>query len=382
MDNLALKPAPEPVKPDNGAGEVTYQCPFCDDHSGHMHVNVRKGIYHCYKCGKGGTTLSMRRATGINWPIDEMSRLYSSSTGATIRELLGAMFRTTNPFTAANGAYRTTDSIDYVRSSINENARPFTIPQGVAIDAGLTSLYMSGVNTTFQALRVPQPLAFLDPDGKPFYNICGNVPYKAATYLERRRVEPKEVYEWGLHVAIDTELTNTVGRIIVPSWCPVTGYMRSFMARTPEKGVNPRYTSPKTKSLWPQTILSPLARDMAGLGVLNYCVLVEGPFDAIAVARTGLPVAALCGKHLSMEALAEFKDWGLTSAIIMLDTGETAAELTLASLLHSNGIGVKMARMKGNKDPGDSKRDEILATLQAASQPEMLDVLSTIFKMR
>lgn len=370
MDYGVLRNPPEPISGPSATGESVYLCPFpeCDDRSGHMHINGQKGVYFCYKCSRGGTIVSLRRATGINWPLDVAARLYASGVGATIRDILSAAYKT------VTGQQATQEGVDYVGLSSMVAPLPMTIPVNVARMAGIINDHL----VTTVADRLVCGITHNDVGGNAVYWFpkSGWAPEIVRYLIEERGVSAGEARDWGLHITLDKNQYS--GRVIVPSWCPITGYMRSFMARAIKPGIQPRYNSPEVKSLWPQTILSPLARDMASLNMLQYCVLVEGPFDAIALARTGYPVAALCGKHLSQQAVDEFKGWGLESAIVMLDAGETTTELSLASMLVSNSISVKMARMTGKKDPGASTVEENLAALKAATEPSMQDVLTAI----
>lgn len=38
--------------------EYVIDCPFCGDSGHHMYINISKGIFHCFKCEKKGTTFS------------------------------------------------------------------------------------------------------------------------------------------------------------------------------------------------------------------------------------------------------------------------------------------------------------------------------------
>jgi DNA primase len=38
----------------HGLGKWTGRCPFCHDEEKSFHINLRKGLYHCWRCGAGG----------------------------------------------------------------------------------------------------------------------------------------------------------------------------------------------------------------------------------------------------------------------------------------------------------------------------------------
>lgn len=54
------EPVDEPKKGKNGGLEYRYNCPFCIDNrgdpdtKGHLFVNDKTGVYHCYRCGAKG----------------------------------------------------------------------------------------------------------------------------------------------------------------------------------------------------------------------------------------------------------------------------------------------------------------------------------------
>lgn len=38
----------------NKPDEIRFNCPFCDDTDYHLYINIRKGVYHCFKCSNSG----------------------------------------------------------------------------------------------------------------------------------------------------------------------------------------------------------------------------------------------------------------------------------------------------------------------------------------
>lgn len=44
--------------------EVRYNCPECDDEKGKLWANFKKGQWHCFHCGRGGTILNRDVVTG------------------------------------------------------------------------------------------------------------------------------------------------------------------------------------------------------------------------------------------------------------------------------------------------------------------------------
>jgi len=52
IDILAL--VDRPKRPAGPSSEEIYDCPLCDDSGGHLRINRRKNLWHCFKCGDGG----------------------------------------------------------------------------------------------------------------------------------------------------------------------------------------------------------------------------------------------------------------------------------------------------------------------------------------
>ncbi len=47
--------------------EHRFICPKCDDQSGHLDVNLIKGVFHCILCGYGGRVKTLLRGTGVKY---------------------------------------------------------------------------------------------------------------------------------------------------------------------------------------------------------------------------------------------------------------------------------------------------------------------------
>uniref|UniRef100_A0A6H2A306 Putative primase n=1 Tax=viral metagenome TaxID=1070528 RepID=A0A6H2A306_9ZZZZ len=52
-DRITLSGLGEPVRK-QGSHQLFYNCPFHEDDKGHMGVDTKRGIYHCFKCGAKG----------------------------------------------------------------------------------------------------------------------------------------------------------------------------------------------------------------------------------------------------------------------------------------------------------------------------------------
>ncbi|MCK9596751.1 toprim domain-containing protein [Candidatus Pacearchaeota archaeon] len=47
-------------------GEFLTYCPYCPDKKGHLTINLKKKLYHCYRCGRGGKLEELLNEQGIN----------------------------------------------------------------------------------------------------------------------------------------------------------------------------------------------------------------------------------------------------------------------------------------------------------------------------
>jgi Toprim domain len=170
-------------------------------------------------------------------------------------------------------------------------------------------------------------------------------PTPARAYLERRRLGQREVARWGLGYAVDGYLAGRV-------WIPVRDRacrMQSWTARA-FGGGEPKYDSSTTPAphvlfgehLWPTSYP-------------DVVVLVEGPFDAMAVeaACPNTAVAALRGSasgaaldpgHAAL--LARFRE------VVVATDPDAAGDRAAA---HASGIGrwtsVRRAKLEKGVDP-------------------------------
>lgn len=100
--------------------QLYFNCPYCDDSKGHLGVNTKKGIYHCFKCNASG------RITDIEVTTDKFE--------TRIKEFLGRL-----------GSSK-------IDAQTNENiVTPVTLPTGaiyVSSDSGLPYEYLKSRHIT------------------------------------------------------------------------------------------------------------------------------------------------------------------------------------------------------------------------------------------
>jgi hypothetical protein len=177
-------------------------------------------------------------------------------------------------------------------------------------------------------------------------------PTLAIRYLHPRRIDAPLVKRWGLGFAVKG---NLAGRV----WLPVVdayGRRCSWQARS-YIGDELRYMTPDRVRV--NTLFG--AVHWPDVEDREVVVVVEGPFDAIAVDRaTRLPVGALIGSQpnaMQMASLASFK-----TVVVLTDSdkaGDHAAEALTGMARWSNVVRV---RLPAPHDPGDAP-DELLRAI-------------------
>jgi hypothetical protein len=80
--------------------EVVCICPFClssprtsrtPDRTGHLYINTREGVYHCFRCGAGGVVSNLPKNLIVEKEFQEglPSLIHQSAPGTLIHELTG-----------------------------------------------------------------------------------------------------------------------------------------------------------------------------------------------------------------------------------------------------------------------------------------------------
>jgi DNA primase len=359
-----VKPAPAPVRTNPSNGDLVYLCPLCEDRKGHMQLSVRRGIWHCYRCGRGGSVKALRRETGVEWPLDEAAQARTTrDTGSLEAILEAALGRETAR--AATGA-RVSAGVDYSRLTWAEAARVgglgsaallLTPTEGVA-----RAHEVGGLPGTFRAALLR----------------------RAAAYLSRRGVGEEETAAWGIVVACDPEAgrlrPSRLGRVTWPVYDPQGDGVASWSSRAVADDARPRYAGPASPPQYRGPLLGPLARLALRVGDLGRLVLVEGPVDAMAVERAGISAGACQGKRLGREGAALLAGLGVREVVVMLDApgadpDTPRAALTLAGDLVAAGVRALIAEPPlGCKDPGEATPGE-LATAVVLAKPVSFDAL-------
>ncbi|MGB9867934.1 MAG: DUF3854 domain-containing protein [Bacillota bacterium] len=69
-------------------GELRVDCPFCGDRAKHLYVNPEKGLYHCFRCGRGGRVDGGRAAPPAVRAVSGSSSAPVEQVAAAYEELL------------------------------------------------------------------------------------------------------------------------------------------------------------------------------------------------------------------------------------------------------------------------------------------------------
>ena len=335
------QPAPEPRRRNDATGELSYNCPLCDDTGGHMQLNPEKGVFYCYRCCEGGGIAHLSRVTNVDWP-SQVEHIVEMSV---VAQIFGRPELVDKPLVEV--AY------DYGKGGphIFGEEAAFVGGVGYVKDLLLTYGHYSGTIPILTDVR---------------------------QYLDSRGVTESERRSWGLFAVTSTAADAARrGTVLVPGWDPRTGCLLGWQTRVVypcglplsagDVGAafslwfgpsGPKYLGPKVKAkdfyfIYSPSVVVPQTR----------IVLVEGPFDAIAVERAGFPCAAMMGKRVSPAGLDQLKSIGVRELIVLLDSVDkdgrvVKSTLTLTALASSVGFDVKIATLD-HGDPGVAGIGEI-----------------------
>jgi hypothetical protein len=349
---------PELVRHAPRSGELVYRCPLCgpDDQSGHLYLNPDSGVWHCYRCGQGGNVSWLRHKTGIDFPLNEGPN--ARTTDAVADMLSGvvdagvlALLRGTE-----QAAPQKFDGEDYAKISPDAHGW-FSRKAGDLFGLGEP-------NYSFKLGNTPDSWWECDLDAAQGFEWPLAQVFDAVRYMRHRGYDKATAAAWRIFVPTDPRIAQEAktryGRLVIPAIHPRAGCVTSFMARALTSKQWPKYIGPYTRSAYPSLIFSPGALVKASIKVLREVVLVEGPFDALAVARAGYDVAALSGKALTQEGAQMLKDSGVELVVVMLDSDSATAWHGISRRLFNMGIDTMITWIPPRtKDPGDMEDAEI-----------------------
>ncbi len=174
-------------------------------------------------------------------------------------------------------------------------------------------------------------------------------------YLAERNVEPWLAAEYMLGFCTSGRYAK---RIILPL---VTDRKVDFAARHVEPNHPVRYLNGPSAGSMVYGWLQARNRLLDRRG--DYLVIVEGPFDALAFARLGVPVVALVGKSLSRTKMTLIKALPAASWVVCLDATERDTTINYAI---KSGLSAYVALLDGVKDPGEATDEQLKRVLAGA----------------
>lgn len=159
-------------------------------------------------------------------------------------------------------------------------------------------------------------------------------------YLTARGITKPVAYELNLGVCRKGDFAH---RIIIPIECPLG---RDFQARAILDGMEPRYLSGPTSGQ--------LLFGWSTVEESDTAVLVEGPFDAIAVLQAGFPCVAMMGKELR-DGQFQMLSGRRRSYTILLDPISKDREAVRSACVAADRLGGLVANnLDAPCDPGDT----------------------------
>lgn len=347
-----MKPAPPHVDVASD-GELIFVCPLCEDRSGHMRLDPDKGVWYCYRHGEGGSIASLRKRTGIEWPLNKDASKYRRSDRERAKTELNKAFELAgvpSPFDKKTKL----PPVDYERLTNT----PYVISDAASRKGGLgaSALLLSVYELGRAWYEAPEETPLPPPPWGP--------AVRAAWYARSRGLSFDEAEALSLRVAGDPtaigKKLSYFGRLVFPFFNPENGRLRSFQARDVFGYAKQKYLGPKAPPAGTIIFYAPKAYTAAACRLLRRPVLVEGVLDAVAVNRAGFPAVAVCGKRLSPEQFTELEAFGMREAFVMFDSepeAQTKARAVCGGLL-SKGIAAYHVPLDEG-DPGACSPEQI-----------------------
>jgi hypothetical protein len=265
----------EPTDEEHEDGELKYPCVWCDDDGEHLGINVLKGVYHCFRCHRGGSLQTLAADLG--------SPEASGTPSAARRVPHGRL-----------GLYRDRQHREALRASEAKPIQSYTGPDG----------HYSAI-PGYRSLPVAE---------RDWPAMAG----RACDYI-KDRLGPSGFPLWvaaGLSDQFDGKVSLS-GRLILPLFHPTSGELLTYQARDVVGGSLKDYNGPRAKGWTPMAhavYCRPRARD--GLTM----VIVEGIWDSLVKwPRSCLPVA-ICGSELSEGKLQLLYGTKPRAVVVCLDS--------------------------------------------------------------
>lgn len=275
-----------------GRDQVKVLCPFHEEQTPSLSINVPEGKFQCFGCGAKGNTLEfvVRMENGDPDDKDDLHR------GA--EAAIAIMGKPVAAFTKRGAAANAQNSpVEAPKAEKRPKSRPE--PQTArSVDSGASGAVSSLLSNPVLTLNLP-----LNPD-HPF--------------LAGRGITPAIAREFGIGYCDQGIMQGRIAFPIHNERGELVAYSGRYADEEVPKGVE-RYRLPKKfhKSL----VVYNLHRAKE-LGK-RHLVLVEGFWSVIRLHRAGIPVAALLGWSCSPHQAELIRDAGFKFVTLLLDGDET-----------------------------------------------------------
>ncbi|UOM33086.1 DNA primase [Acuticoccus sp. I52.16.1] len=318
-----------------GRGDFWACCPFHQERSPSFHVDDRKGFYHCFGCHESGDHITFMTSHGGLDFLDAVKQL-AEEAGVPLPERDREEPRQMRERRVQRGALEAAAALyqSTLWSSTGHEARRYAVGRGFseetlkAFDFGLAPSVQGAV------------IRALGADG----------------------VSETEMERTGLAVRRDGRLRDRfVGRLMVPIH-DKSGKIVGFGGRSLD-GREPKYlNSPQTPLFDKSKLLFNAHRARGPAHRANRLFIVEGYFDAIALAQAGIgEVVASCGTALTEDQIA--LAWSMADEPILTFDGDKAGRMAAQRVIDrvlpllQGGRSVQFLHLPEGQDPDDLIQD-------------------------
>jgi len=316
-------------------------CPFHDDKSPSFCVTEDKQLYHCFGCGEGGDVISFLTKIN-NQSFSEAVEDLAARRGITL-EFEGK--ETKEDYQAK------TQLIDKLRE-IMEVARSYYAAQLLDKESGeLARDYLINRKLTPDAIAHFQ-LGYAPREWTSLYD-----------FLVHERCYDAEVgLKAGLFIKKnDQYLDRFRGRLMFPIFDHLNRVI-AFSGRALNLTDQPKYLhSPETKLFNKSQVLYGLNHAIKSIGQEDFAIVVEGYFDAIALYQAGIKNVVACqGTALTRSQVNKALKYTRSKKLVILFDGDIPGQKasektieTLADLVNSEQVDLRLLSLPGNQDPDD-----------------------------
>ncbi|WP_075222178.1 DNA primase [Acuticoccus yangtzensis] len=314
-----------------GRGDFWACCPFHQEKSPSFHVDDRKGFYHCFGCHESGDHITFMTSHGGMDFLDAVKAM-AEEAGVSLPETSREEPREMKRRRVERGALEAAAAL-YTQ----------------------TLWGMSGQD----AVRYATGRGFAEDTLRAFdFGLAPSVRGAVTRALTGEGISEAELERTGLATRRDGRMVDRfVGRLMVPIHDP-RGKIVGFGGRSLD-GRDPKYlNSPQTPLFDKSKLLFNAHRARGPAHRRNRLFIVEGYFDAIALAQAGIgEVVASCGTALTEDQIG--LAWAMADEPILTFDGDKAGRMAAQRVIDrvlpllSGGRSVQFLHLPNGQDPDD-----------------------------